>query len=301
MRPSMRFACLFVFLLLCLSFFYTEHGSATTTFTVNDTGDTQDAALDGTCADSNSKCTLRAAIQEANNVAGTDTINIKATGIIQLTGALPGLSSDLDINGPGARLLSVRGEGPGPIDSYRIFTVVANVTVNISGLTVTNGHATDGTTGLNINGDHGGGIRNDGTLTLTGVTVSGNGAGRGGGDANFGGYGGSGGGIYNNSGTLTVSNGTITSNVANNNSGGGIGNSGGGSVTIKSSIVAGNAGGGAPDIGGTVQSDGFNSSGTSTAPPSTRTRVPVPTSRALTRSSTHLLITAGRPTRTPFS
>src|SRR5215210_6305550 len=53
--------------------------SAPTTFTVNSTDDSGDAALDETCDSDTSaqgdQCTLRAAIQEANNTSDADTIN----------------------------------------------------------------------------------------------------------------------------------------------------------------------------------------------------------------------------------
>ena len=39
-------------------------------FTVNSTADAPDALLDGTCDDGTGACTLRAAIQEANWLAG---------------------------------------------------------------------------------------------------------------------------------------------------------------------------------------------------------------------------------------
>src|SRR5262245_66523186 len=45
---------------------------------------------------------LRQAILDANALPGDDTINFSVTGIIQLAGALPSLSSNIDIQGPGA-------------------------------------------------------------------------------------------------------------------------------------------------------------------------------------------------------
>lgn len=49
------------------------------TFTVNSTADAVDAALgDGVCATAGGQCTLRAAIQEANALAGADTITLPA-------------------------------------------------------------------------------------------------------------------------------------------------------------------------------------------------------------------------------
>lgn len=47
-------------------------------FTVNATGDAGDAALNGTCATAGAVCTLRAAIEEANNTPAPDTIGFAA-------------------------------------------------------------------------------------------------------------------------------------------------------------------------------------------------------------------------------
>src|SRR5689334_18796732 len=46
----------------------------TKTFTVNSTADAGDVSIDGVCRTSANVCTLRAAIQEANKVAGTTLI-----------------------------------------------------------------------------------------------------------------------------------------------------------------------------------------------------------------------------------
>ena len=74
------------------------------TFVVNDTSDAADAALNGVCdATGPALCTLRAAIQEANFLAGADTINfnILPGGVqtIVLGAALPGISTVVTING----------------------------------------------------------------------------------------------------------------------------------------------------------------------------------------------------------
>jgi CSLREA domain-containing protein len=76
------------------------------TFTVNSTGDGGDATPgDGVCetATGNGVCTLRAAIQEANALAGTDTIafNIPGAGphTIQPTSALPTINQPVVIDG----------------------------------------------------------------------------------------------------------------------------------------------------------------------------------------------------------
>lgn len=78
---------------------------AATTFTVNAFNDTVDAALgNGTCADASNKCTLRAAIMEANALAGADTIILPAgTYTLSLANAPAGseenaaATGDLDI------------------------------------------------------------------------------------------------------------------------------------------------------------------------------------------------------------
>ncbi len=88
---------------------FTASASATTTFTVNSTADTGDALLDGTCDDGTAHCTLRAAIQEANNTSGTDTIafdntagkfdGVAANATITLGSSLPNISDPAIIEG----------------------------------------------------------------------------------------------------------------------------------------------------------------------------------------------------------
>src|SRR5262245_45508555 len=57
----------------------------------------------GSCAVS-----LREAISEANTQPGDDTIQFGVSGTINLTGALPDLTSNINITGPGADQLTVR-------------------------------------------------------------------------------------------------------------------------------------------------------------------------------------------------
>src|SRR5262245_47729311 len=103
---------------------------------------------------------LRYCLGQANANPGDDSITFSVTGTITLAGALPSLSSNIDLQGPGASSLTVRPDTGG---GYRIFTVDSGTTVVLSGLTITHGVA-----------DYGGGIFNQGTLTLTNATVSGN-------------------------------------------------------------------------------------------------------------------------------
>src|SRR5260370_11673686 len=96
-RIMLRFACA---LLLGAA------GAEAATFTVNTTNDTSDADLaDGICADINGKCSLRAAIMQANytNLIGTSNTIIVPAGVYTLT--RPGdddsaVIGDLDIAQP---------------------------------------------------------------------------------------------------------------------------------------------------------------------------------------------------------
>src|SRR6266852_4454925 len=78
-----------------------------------------------------------------------------------ITQATSGADS-VTFEGPGPDQLTVRR---GTDDYYRIFKVGSGTTVNISGLTIANGSLVSGT---------GGGILNNGTLTVSSCNVSGN-------------------------------------------------------------------------------------------------------------------------------
>lgn len=150
----------------------------TSTFTVNTNLDDESNG----CAVGN--CTLREAINDANNTPQPDTINFAptVTGSITLTSGQLIASSDITINGPGARVLSINGN-----NTDRVFLVATplfggDIAVSISGLTITNGSAQPVLIGSTIIGD-GGGILNGAllgilsgtsTLDLTEVTVNGN-------------------------------------------------------------------------------------------------------------------------------
>jgi hypothetical protein len=102
------------------------------------------------------------------NAMSGDTITFAdgRPGTIRLTRALPALTRSISIEGPGAALMTVRRDTGG---DYRIFTVATSTMVNIDGLTIANGD-------IYYGDDHGGGIFNSGTLTLTHSAVSGNSA-----------------------------------------------------------------------------------------------------------------------------
>src|SRR5205085_1792521 len=180
---------------------------------------------------------------------GADTINFSVNGTINLTGALPDITGDLTINGPGSNLLTVRRDTGG---FYRIFAVSFPATVNISGLTVTNGLTADGAPGSFFGGmgGNGGGILNGSVLMLTDVVVNGNSTGNGGPGINsgdFGGFGGFGGGI-SRSGTLTMTNVTVSNNTTGHGGNGDFGGPGGlgggiqvtGTLNMTHCLVTGN-------------------------------------------------------------
>jgi parallel beta-helix repeat protein len=181
----------------------------------------------------------------------------------------PGLGT-LELTGTGAAE-SVLGTAAGVTisggDAVRVFQVDNGVTASLTGLTITGGSTTG----------NGGGLYDDGTLTLNSVTVAGNTAAAGGGlfiaagagtAATTGQVG------ITERGTTTIVNCTVTGNsaatggalytdatvdlsactIANNTAatGGGIDNAADGSATLEDTIVAANvAPGGSPsDIGG---------------------------------------------------
>lgn len=168
------------------------------TFTVNSTGDTVDCNPgDGVAetAPGNGICTLRAAIQETNALAGPDTINLPSGNYtLSIAGANEDVAAtgDLDITDnltiTGADQVTTIIDGGG-ID--RVFQVHSG-NVDISSITVQSG---------NVTGD-GGGIHNKGTLTLTNCTFLSNSAWDGGG------------GMYNGESSPTVTNCTFFSNSA---------------------------------------------------------------------------------------
>lgn len=193
--------------------------------------------------------TLREAIIAANTNSSQDGSAVGAvTGdIIRFSPALAGstivlngtqlpaisttatAADTLTIEGLGINLLSISGNF-----TSRIFRVGAANTVMISGLTLMDGDSS--TLG-------GGGLLNDGTLTINSCVISGN--------TSF-----SGGGIENN-GTLTINNSTISENTAGGGSGngGGIANLSGSTLTINNSAISSNfadANGGGLSNGGTL-------------------------------------------------
>src|SRR5262245_41235840 len=143
------------------------------TFAVNDAGD----AGDGTC---DATCTLRDAIDDANNLAGNDTI-VFAAGLttITLTNEIVIQNNgSLTINGLGANVFTIDG-GAG---TNRIFQT-NSATVTIAGVTLTGGNGTGGTS----SGIGGAIFAFGGSLMLERVHITGNSSHDGGGVNFFGG------------------------------------------------------------------------------------------------------------------
>jgi CSLREA domain-containing protein len=180
---------------------------------------------DGICdiAPPTHTCTLRAAIQEANALAGADEIILPPNTYLLTIVSELGITGSLTITGGGASITIIDGNKSVRPNS-RVLVAGSGITVNISGVTIRNG----GT------GGDGGGIFNAGTLTLTNSTVSGNNAGE------------NGGGIYNFLGTANSFNSTITDNRSDadlngTGIGGGVHNAAEATFTFQNTILAGNS------------------------------------------------------------
>jgi len=111
---------------------------------------------------------LRWAIDQANITAGADAIAFEASLADQpivLGGTELSVSDDLTITGLGADDLTISGN-----NASRVFSIAAGVAVSISGVTIASGAA-----------DFGGGIYNEGTLTVANCILTNNSAGSDGG------------------------------------------------------------------------------------------------------------------------
>ncbi len=220
-----------------------------------------------------------ATISFASNLQG-DTITL-TQGVLELSG----------VPATGHVVIAIVGQPRLTLDGAGASTLVqidAHVTAAISGLILSNGSSSaagggilnNGTltvanctfTGNSAKGGDGGGIDNNGNLTVLNSTFSNNNAfGNGGAIANSGtlsiqnstlasNAAASGGGIAN-SGTLTVQNSTLSSNSATSG-GGGLSNSH--SLRMQNTILSGNSAPTAPDLSGGITTDlGNNLLGTS--------------------------------------
>ncbi len=123
---------------------------STITLTVNTLADDPIAPIPG-------QTTLRDAITTADAGTGNQyvikfTVTLPAT--IDLLSALPDLSNNITIKGPGASNLTVQRDPSAP--DFSVFTVDSGKTVSLSSITISGGNA-----------GNGGGIDNSGTLTVS--------------------------------------------------------------------------------------------------------------------------------------
>jgi len=169
----------------------------------------QAAILTVTNTNDNGPGSLREALVHANVGDTIDATGIR--GVITLTSGELVVNNSVTINGPGADLLVVDGNGTGTV-----FRVVSMGPVTISRLTISNGHASSGGGIFNVGvgtltimnsalsdntADLGGGVYNGGTLKIVNSTISGNTSNR------------EGAGIYN-AVTLTIINSTFSDNAS---------------------------------------------------------------------------------------
>lgn len=166
-----------------------------TEFIVDSTTDAPDVKPgDHICRTAALTCTLRAAIQEANASSGTDLVTLPP-GRFRLSSVpwpragdhfeIAAVNGDLDITdgltvrGAGAKLTTVDGAG---LD--RVFTIAMSTTAEISDMTITGGDATGGSTAtprLLTDLSLGGGVFNQGTVSLKRLSIIDNRADGGGG------------------------------------------------------------------------------------------------------------------------
>jgi len=230
-RMIRGFSVLLVVVMLIGSATFATNVRAASTITVNSTADNTTPDI---------FCTLREAIANANNNAstysecvagsGNDTIIFNSslgTATITLASALPTIIDGAGLMIDGDNRITLNGN-----DSVRVLYVSGGTLLTLQNISVTHGNATSG----------GGGLYNEGTVTIIHSAFSNNSAT------------GSGGGVTNNSGTATITNSTFSNNSATGD-GGGVANING-TLTIANSAFSNNSANG----GGGV----INNSGTAT-------------------------------------
>ena len=175
--PSRRYVLLLVLVLtVVIAFPDGAYGQAT--FVVDSTGDGGDSnVVDGACDDGTGSCTLRAAIEEANDVSGADFIKFDITGAgphtIQPASALPTITDPLRIDGYSQLGASPNTNGPG-LGLNTVFKIELDGTNAGEGFTANGLKITSGSTtvrGLVINRFDGSGIRIE---TNNGNVIEGN-------------------------------------------------------------------------------------------------------------------------------
>jgi CSLREA domain-containing protein len=249
------------------------------TFVVNTTADTQDAnAGDGVCADASSNCSFRAAISEANALAGNDIITLPAGTYTQSLVATPdeqlnaggdwNIRSNVTVNGAGAANTILQAAATPGTATERVLRVhFLGTIVTINGVTIRHGNKV-GTSAIE---DVGGGVYNGGAfLHIDSSVITLNSSSRGGGVFAYGTFNLSfstvtanscvsssaecyGGGISGDqiaSLNMTIANSTVSSNTAAANGANGVAHGAGIALTttffaiVQDTTISGNQGSG---------------------------------------------------------
>jgi hypothetical protein len=198
-RQSFRRIAAFVGTVACFALIVASAQAAT--FTV---GTTSDTAPGVTCSGFPNGCSLRQLIEHENTLPAAgpaDTIVVPA-GSYTLTNGELLIEQNLTIAGAGARTTMIEQNPPVGTPVARVFDVQPNgftPAVTISGLEMFFGKATSGSP----NGNEGGNILNEGTLTLSEDWIT-----------NGQTTGGSGAGVANVGGTLTVTHSLLEDNLS---------------------------------------------------------------------------------------
>lgn len=214
-----------------LTLFMTGLGQATpaATFTVNTVLDTDDGACNGV------HCSLREAINAANNSAGPDIIDfsLPPSSTIILAGTqLPPVTDTLTIVGSTVAGLTISGT-----NFSRIFQIDSGALVTLTTLIIADGRTSYSTPAgaIYIVG---------GTLVIINSSIEDNYA-----------YGERGGAIYNVGGNIIISSTTLSNNRSTHYGGGAIYNDGG-NITLTNSIFSSNST--FEGTGGAIYNDGGN-------------------------------------------
>src|SRR5689334_5446669 len=216
-RSGLARALLACAIALVAALFLTTAAQATT-FNVDSHDDTPDASIDGTCDDGTGHCTLRAAIDEANqDTAGADdVINLPVGRYVISLGGTSGAfenantAGDFDIFDNGS--VTINGATSDPRDTVvsgngndRVFHVLDGGNLSLSNLTVTDGNSQE---------DDGGGIQVGGSFDVFKAKA-----------------------VSAARGTLSISNTRVVNNVAPFGNGGGISTYCDSSLTVTNSHV----------------------------------------------------------------
>jgi large repetitive protein len=232
-------------LVMVLTFMFLTIAVSGATFVVNTANDTLDTTPgDGNCADGAAQCSLRAAIGEANALAGDDIITLPAGTYTQTlvaanedlnAGGDWDITSNITINGAGSGTTFIQAAAAIGTATERVLNIRAGSTTIINGVTIRNGRFT----GTMTTATRGAGIENVGTLTLNNSIVRDNQLNSTSGNS-------IGAGIHNAGPGLTLTNTTVTANsnvrvTGGSAFGGGLSSIVAVTLTITDSSISGNS------------------------------------------------------------